>query len=626
MPSRTDTKDAAAETPNSNGGDLPAGAAHYFGYEQQNAFCGIFLCTKWMPLPLSRYYNFTGSFSIARSDPGSQSELIPVRDRVLDPGQRSGPGSQSELIPVRDRVLDPGQRSGPGSQSELIPVRDRVLDPGQRSGPGSQSKLIPVRDRVLDPCQRSGPGSQSELILVRADPGRCSVIVPDPVVEARDFLSIPPCVFPAVLFSFVIANIIISFCVSLFQLFREVRIMKCLNHPNIVKLFEVIETEKTLYLIMEYASGGEVFDYLVSHGRMKEKEARAKFRQIVSAVQYCHQRNIVHRDLKELRERVLRGKYRVPFYMSTDCENILKRFLVLNPAKRGTLEQIMKDKWINVGCDGEELRPYVEPEQDLGDNKRIEVMIGMGYTREEIKEALSRHMYNEVTGTYLLLGRNKSEMDSTDSHSGSSLSLAKVRPSNELNTSTVSQSSTHSRSQRSSSTYHRQRRHSDFSGPAALPSHTKRSQTSAAAAAAVVDGELKEERTPSRKGASSGRAGVPPSSPMVSNASNPNKAEIPDRRKVTGPANNNIPASAMSRRNTYVCTDRTPNDRQSLLQNGKENRYSNMNSQGRPRVQILPPYPRGMTVGTGRLRYLRGTVGLVDIQLQRPRRLTVFAN
>lgn len=41
---------------------------------------------------------------------------------------------------------------------------------------------------------------------------------------------------------------------------------------------------------------------------------------------------------QELRERVLRGKYRIPFYMSTDCENLLKKFLILNPSKRGTLE------------------------------------------------------------------------------------------------------------------------------------------------------------------------------------------------------------------------------------------------------------------------------------------------
>jgi MAP/microtubule affinity-regulating kinase len=85
---------------------------------------------------------------------------------------------------------------------------------------------------------------------------------------------------------------------SLEKLFREVSIMKILNHPNIVKLYEVIETEKTLYLVMEYINNGEVFEYLVKNGRMKENVARQKFRQIVSAVQYLHSKNIIHRDLK----------------------------------------------------------------------------------------------------------------------------------------------------------------------------------------------------------------------------------------------------------------------------------------------------------------------------------------
>lgn len=85
---------------------------------------------------------------------------------------------------------------------------------------------------------------------------------------------------------------------SLEKLFREVSIMKLLNHPHIVKLYEVIETEKTLYLAMEYVSNGEVFEYLVKNGRMKENIARQKFRQILSAVQYLHSKNIIHRDLK----------------------------------------------------------------------------------------------------------------------------------------------------------------------------------------------------------------------------------------------------------------------------------------------------------------------------------------
>ncbi|XP_063117571.1 MAP/microtubule affinity-regulating kinase 3 isoform X15 [Rattus norvegicus] len=353
---------------------------------------------------------------------------------------------------------------------------------------------------------------------------------------------------------------------SLQKLFREVRIMKILNHPNIVKLFEVIETEKTLYLIMEYASGGEVFDYLVAHGRMKEKEARAKFRQIVSAVQYCHQKRIVHRDLKELRERVLRGKYRIPFYMSTDCENLLKRFLVLNPVKRGTLEQIMKDRWINAGHEEEELKPFVEPELDISDQKRIDIMVGMGYSQEEIQESLSKMKYDEITATYLLLGRKSAELDASDSSSSSNLSLAKVRPSSDLSNSTGQ--SPHHKGQRSVSSSQKQRRYSDHAGPA-IPSvvaYPKRSQTSTA------DSDLKEDGVPSRKSGSSavGGKGIAPASPMLGNASNPNKADIPERKKSPAVPSSNAASGGMTRRNTYVCSERCAADRHSVIQNGKE--------------------------------------------------------
>ncbi|XP_043998749.1 MAP/microtubule affinity-regulating kinase 3a isoform X2 [Gambusia affinis] len=469
---------------------------------------------------------------------------------------------------------------------------------------------------------------------------------------------------------------------SLQKLFREVRIMKILNHPNIVKLFEVIETERTLYLVMEYASGGEVFDYLVAHGRMKEKEARAKFRQIVSAVQYCHQKHIVHRDLKaenllldadmnikiadfgfsneftlgnkldtfcgsppyaapelfqgkkydgpevdvwslgvilytlvsgslpfdgqnlkELRERVLRGKYRIPFYMSTDCENLLKRFLVLNPAKRGTLEvredtenQIMKDRWINSGFEEDELKPYTEPELDITDQKRIDVMVGMGYNLEEIQDSLAKMKYDEITATYLLLGRKASELEPSDSASSSNLSLAKPRPNSELN----GQSPSHLKVHRSVSSNHKQRRYSEQVGQNVPPgmAHPKRSQTTTA------DNSAKDESGAQLRKPGS-RAGLP-SSPLLGNANNPNKADIPERKKgATTATSNNSASAGMTRRNTYVCSDRNNADRLSVIPNGKENSVAV--SPGGQRNPVASTHSISNATTPDRLRFPRGT-------------------
>ncbi|XP_077872044.1 sperm motility kinase 2B-like [Ictidomys tridecemlineatus] len=77
----------------------------------------------------------------------------------------------------------------------------------------------------------------------------------------------------------------------------EILAMKTLNHPNVIQLFEVIETHKQIYIVMEYGVGGSLFDLIPPRG-MQEEEARRLFRQIASAVCYCHKMHILHRDLK----------------------------------------------------------------------------------------------------------------------------------------------------------------------------------------------------------------------------------------------------------------------------------------------------------------------------------------
>ncbi|CAM9104505.1 unnamed protein product, partial [Pylaiella littoralis] len=79
---------------------------------------------------------------------------------------------------------------------------------------------------------------------------------------------------------------------------REINILKLCRHPHIVRLHEIIDTPSDIFMVMEYAPNGELFDYIVSKGRPTTEEAQRLFQQIVTAVEYCHFHNIVHRDLK----------------------------------------------------------------------------------------------------------------------------------------------------------------------------------------------------------------------------------------------------------------------------------------------------------------------------------------
>uniref|UniRef100_A0A8C4LQM8 non-specific serine/threonine protein kinase n=1 Tax=Equus asinus TaxID=9793 RepID=A0A8C4LQM8_EQUAS len=292
--------------------------------------------------------------------------------------------------------------------------------------------------------------------------------------------------------------------VNLEKIYREVQIMKMLDHPHIIKLYQVMETKNMLYLVTEYAKNGEIFaplvhsciffvvgpsgcDYLANHGRLNESEARRKFWQILSAVDYCHGRKIVHRDLKAenllldnnmnikiadfgfgnffksgellatwcgsppyaapevfegqqyegpqldiwsmgvvlyvlvcgalpfdgptlpiLRQRVLEGRFRIPYFMSEDCEHLIRRMLVLDPSKRLTIAQIKEHKWMLVEVPVQ--RPTLYPqgqenEPSIGEfNEQVlRLMHSLGIDQQKTIESLQNKSYNHFAAIYFLL-------------------------------------------------------------------------------------------------------------------------------------------------------------------------------------------------------------------------------
>ncbi|KAB1204204.1 CBL-interacting serine/threonine-protein kinase 21 [Morella rubra] len=83
-----------------------------------------------------------------------------------------------------------------------------------------------------------------------------------------------------------------------FQVKREIRTMKLLHHPNIVRIHEVLGTKTKIYIVMEYVSGGQLTDKMSYIKKLEEWEARKLFQQLIDAVDYCHNKGVYHRDLK----------------------------------------------------------------------------------------------------------------------------------------------------------------------------------------------------------------------------------------------------------------------------------------------------------------------------------------
>ncbi|KAF1449566.1 Serine/threonine-protein kinase SIK2, partial [Spheniscus mendiculus] len=251
---------------------------------------------------------------------------------------------------------------------------------------------------------------------------------------------------------------------------------------------QVMETKDMLYIVTEFAKNGEMFDHLTSNGHLSESEARKKFWQILSAVEYCHSHHIVHRDLKTenllldanmnikladfgfgnfyksgeplstwcgsppyaapevfegkeyegphldiwslgvvlyvlvcgslpfdgpnlptLRQRVLEGRFRIPYFMSEDCETLIRRMLVVDPTKRITISQIKQHKWMQADPSLRQQQSLSFSMQNynsnLGDyNEQVlGIMQTLGIDRQRTVESLQNSSYNHFAAIYYLL-------------------------------------------------------------------------------------------------------------------------------------------------------------------------------------------------------------------------------
>ncbi|XP_048132678.1 CBL-interacting serine/threonine-protein kinase 9 isoform X1 [Rhodamnia argentea] len=136
------------------------------------------------------------------------------------------------------------------------------------------------------------------------------------------------------------------------QIKREIATMKLIKHPNVIKIFEVMASKTKIYIVLEFVDGGELFDKIARHGRLREDEARRYFQQLIDAVDYCHSRGVYHRDLKP--ENLLLDTYGVlkvsDFGLSTFSKKVREDGLLHTAC--GTPNYVAPEVLTNNGYDG----------------------------------------------------------------------------------------------------------------------------------------------------------------------------------------------------------------------------------------------------------------------------------
>ncbi|KAI9277972.1 kinase-like domain-containing protein [Umbelopsis sp. AD052] len=281
---------------------------------------------------------------------------------------------------------------------------------------------------------------------------------------------------------------------------REASIMLLLHHPYIVSLKEMIVLNPYYYMFMEYVNGGQLLDYIISHGKLKEKQARRFARQILSALDYCHRNSIVHRDLKienilisqsghikiidfglsnlfspqshlstfcgslyfaapellnakaytgpevdlwsfgivlyvlvcgrvpfddhsmpALHAKIKRGQVEYPNYLSGDCKNLLSRLLVTDPARRGTMSEVLMHPWTNKGHDipVDNYLPHRPPLSLPVDMEVVRGMTGFEFgSEQDIKSQLEEVICSpDYQNAAKIISKNSSEQINSGLHS-----------------------------------------------------------------------------------------------------------------------------------------------------------------------------------------------------------------